>query len=121
MRSPIMKQICAGLQAAHTEDVIHRDLKPQNVLIDDRGHIRIMDFGLARSLEETGVTQSGVLVGTPDYISPEQVLGERGDSRSDLFACGVMFYELLTGELPFAAESMIDAVLRRTRERAQAP
>ncbi|MGA8027102.1 MAG: protein kinase [Bryobacteraceae bacterium] len=115
----VMKQVCAGLEAAHAEDVVHRDLKPHNVLIDARGHIRIMDFGLARSLEQTGLTRTGMMVGTPDYISPEQVLGERGDSRSDLFAFGVMSYELLTGELPFAAGSLIDAVLKRTQERAK--
>lgn len=117
----IMRQICDGLQAAHAEDVIHRDLKPQNILIDRQNHIRIMDFGLARSFEAPHVTQTGALLGTPDYMSPEQARGERADLRSDIFAAGLIFYELLTGDLPFKADSVVEKLLRRTRERARPP
>jgi len=115
----IMRQICEGLQAAHAEDVIHRDLKPQNILLDREGHVRIMDFGLARSFEQAGITHTGIIVGTPDYMSPEQARGEPADVRSDVFAVGVIFYEVLTGELPFAADSIMAALLKRTRERAR--
>lgn len=117
----IVKQICQGLQAAHSEDVIHRDLKPQNILVDSDGRVRIMDFGLARTFENTSLTRTGTLVGTADYMSPEQVRGGPIDTRSDLFAAGIIFYELLTGVLPFAAESTVAALLKRTRERARAP
>ncbi len=112
----IMRQVCRGLQAAHAEDVVHRDLKPQNILIDADGHVRIMDFGLARSFEQAGITHTGIIVGTPDYMSPEQARGEQAGVRSDVFAVGVIFYELLTGELPYAADTIMAALLKRTRE-----
>src|SRR5262249_39733616 len=96
----IVKQICQALQAAHSEGVIHRDLKPQNIMRDKNGRIVVMDFGLARSLETAGLTQSGALVGTLEYMSPEQALGQQIDHRSDIFAMGIIFYELLTGEAP---------------------
>ena len=117
----IVQQICAGLEAAHAEDVIHRDLKPQNVLIDGGKNVRIMDFGLARSLEQTGMTRTGALIGTADYMAPEQARGEEVDARSDVFAVGVIFYELLTSELAFAAKDLMTSLLRRTRERATPP
>ena len=112
----IMRQVCEGLQAAHAEDVVHRDLKPQNILVDPDGHVRIMDFGLARTLEQASITHTGIIVGTPDYMSPEQASGEQAGARSDLFAVGVIFYELLTGELPYAADTIMAALLKRTRE-----
>ncbi len=115
----IMSQICEGLAAAHAEDVIHRDLKPQNVLIGSDGRARILDFGLARPVEETGITRTGVIIGTPDYMSPEQALGQPADSRSDIFAFGIIFYEVLTGTLPFSGRSMVESFLARTRERAR--
>jgi serine/threonine-protein kinase len=115
----IVKQICAGLEAAHAEDVIHRDLKPQNILLDRQGQVRIMDFGLARTLEQSGITGTGMIVGTADYMSPEQARGEQIDARSDLFSLGLILYELLTGILPFAAESIVSTLFRRTQERAE--
>ena len=117
----VMRQICEGLQAAHAEDVIHRDLKPENILIDQQNHVRIMDFGLARSFEAPHVTRTGMLLGTPDYMSPEQARGDHADVRSDVFAAGLIFYELLTGDLPFKANSTVERLLQRTRERAQPP
>jgi serine/threonine protein kinase/tetratricopeptide (TPR) repeat protein len=114
----IIQQICAGLQAAHAEHVIHRDLKPQNILVDKQGQVRILDFGVARTLEQSSITHTGVIVGTAVYMSPEQARGDEIDSRSDLFSLGLIFYELLTGVLPFADGSIVTALLRRTRERA---
>lgn len=114
----IVQQICRALEAAHGTGIIHRDLKPQNVMRDKTGRILVMDFGLARTLEGRGMTQTGALVGTMDYMSPEQALGKSLDQRSDLYTIGLIFYELLTGKMPFAAESALASLIRRTQERA---
>ncbi|HKS74884.1 MAG TPA: serine/threonine-protein kinase, partial [Terriglobales bacterium] len=114
----IMQQVCRALEAAHSEGVIHRDLKPQNVMQDKQGRILVMDFGLARSLDADGMTQTGALIGTMEYMSPEQAMGNDLDQRSDLFTLGLIFYELLTGNLPFKADTALASLLRRTRERA---
>ena len=114
----IMQQVCRALEAAHSVGVIHRDLKPQNVMRDKSGRILVMDFGLARTLEGDGMTQTGALVGTMDYMSPEQALGKDLDQRSDIFALGLIFYELLTGKMPFKADSVVASLLKRTQERA---
>ena len=82
----IAKQVCEGLVEAHELGVVHRDLKPQNIMIDEKGRAKIMDFGIARSVEAPGVTQTGVMIGTPDYISPEQAEGEEADQRSDIYS-----------------------------------
>jgi eukaryotic-like serine/threonine-protein kinase len=111
-------QICRALDAAHSEGVIHRDLKPQNVMRDTHGRIVVMDFGLARSLESNGVTQTGALVGTLEYMSPEQALGGQLDQRSDLFAVGLILFEMLTGKVPYKADTAIASLMRRTQERA---
>ncbi|HEX3819282.1 MAG TPA: tetratricopeptide repeat protein, partial [Candidatus Sulfotelmatobacter sp.] len=114
----ITQQICRALEAAHAVGVIHRDLKPQNVMRDSSGRILVMDFGLARTLEGDGMTQTGALVGTMEYMSPEQALAKNLDQRSDLFTLGLILYELLTGVTPFRADSAIASLLRRTSERA---
>jgi tetratricopeptide (TPR) repeat protein/predicted Ser/Thr protein kinase len=114
----IMQQTCRALEAAHSAGIIHRDLKPQNIMRDKTGRILVMDFGLARTLEGDGMTQTGALVGTMDYMSPEQALGKDLDQRSDLFAMGLIFYELLTGKMPFKADSVVASLLKRTQERA---
>src|SRR5450432_460966 len=114
----VMQQICRALEAAHAEGVIHRDLKPQNVMRDPHGRVVVMDFGLARSLESEGMTQTGALVGTLEYMSPEQALGGTLDQRSDLFAVGLIFYELLTGKSPYKADTAIASLMKRTHERA---
>src|SRR5580704_11829863 len=88
---PIILQIATALDAAHTAGVVHRDLKPQNVMSDKDGRVYVMDFGIARSLESQGMTQTGALMGTPEYMSPEQAKGEKVDARSDLFALGIIF------------------------------
>jgi serine/threonine protein kinase/tetratricopeptide (TPR) repeat protein len=114
----VIQQVCQALDAAHSVGVIHRDLKPQNIMQDGSGRILVMDFGLARTLQGDGMTQTGALVGTVEYMSPEQALGKQLDQRSDIFALGLIFYELLTGNKPFVAESDIASLVKRTQERA---
>src|SRR5437867_9152819 len=93
----IIRQACLGLEAAHAAGVVHRDLKPQNIMIEKDGHIVVMDFGIAHSGESRGVTQTGSYLGTPEYMSPEQAQAENVDARSDIFSLGLIFFELLTG------------------------
>ncbi len=114
----IMRQSCSGLQAAHHEGVIHRDLKPSNIMRDGSGRVVIMDFGLAKTVQGDGMTQTGMMIGTMEYMSPEQAMGSELDPRSDLFTMGLIFYELLTGNIPFRAESAIASLVKRTQERA---
>jgi serine/threonine protein kinase/Tfp pilus assembly protein PilF len=109
-----MEQICDGLAFAHTQEVVHRDLKPANIHVQPNGQIKIMDFGLAR-LGTSEMTRTGMVMGTPHYMSPEQVKGKRADARSDIFSLGAVFYELLTGRKPFDAESL-HAVLFQVME-----
>jgi serine/threonine protein kinase/tetratricopeptide (TPR) repeat protein len=116
-----IEQVCRALEAAHAEGVIHRDLKPQNIMVDKQGRVVVMDFGIARSREMPGLTQTGVVVGTPEYMSPEQAKGEEIDSRSDLFSLGIILYQLLTGKSPYEATTSIAALLKRTHERAVPP
>ena len=114
----IIRQACTGLQAAHQEGVIHRDLKPSNIMKDASGRVVIMDFGLARTVGGDGMTQTGMMIGTMEYMSPEQAMGNELDPRSDVFTMGLIFYELLTGNIPFRAESAIASLVKRTQERA---
>jgi serine/threonine-protein kinase len=103
----LSRQICRGLQAAHEQGIIHRDIKPQNVLIDHKGEVKLMDFGIARMAEaKEGMTQAGLIVGTPHYMSPEQVQGNQLDARSDVYSMGVMLYEILGGVKPFTSSSL---------------
>ncbi len=114
----LIRQVCLALDAAHGAGVIHRDLKPQNIMQDKQGRILVMDFGLARSLETDGMTQTGALLGTIEYMSPEQGMGKHLDGRSDLFAVGLIFYELLTCKMPFKADTAMASLLKRNQERA---
>ena len=114
----IIRQSCSGLQAAHLEGVIHRDLKPSNIMRDASGRVVIMDFGLAKTVASDGLTQTGMMIGTMEYMSPEQAMGSDLDARSDIFAIGLIFYELLTGNMPYKAESAIASLVKRTQERA---
>jgi eukaryotic-like serine/threonine-protein kinase len=114
----IIQQACRALEAAHNVGVIHRDLKPQNIMQENTGRVIVMDFGLARTLEGDGMTQTGALVGTMEYMSPEQALAKDVDQRSDIFSMGLILYELLAGVTPFKAESAVASLLKRTSERA---
>lgn len=121
----IMRQIAEGLAAAHARGVVHRDLKPANVLLDGQGNAYISDFGVARSLatsglSEAGLTRRGTIVGTPDYLSPEQARGDPVDARSDLYALGLILYEMLAGKLPFAGGTLAETLTQRML-RAPAP
>ncbi|MBW8808823.1 MAG: tetratricopeptide repeat protein [Lysobacter sp.] len=109
----IARQIAEGLAAAHARGVIHRDLKPANVLIDHAGDAYISDFGVARSLAGSGLTQTGAIVGTPDYLSPEQARGEPSDGRSDLYALGLILHEMLTGKMPFDGGTISEILAQR--------
>jgi tetratricopeptide (TPR) repeat protein/predicted Ser/Thr protein kinase len=117
----IIRQVCRGLAAAHNEGIIHRDLKPQNIMVEASGRASIMDFGIAGSSETTGLTVSGAFLGTPDYMSPEQAMGQRADARSDIFALGLIFYETLTGKLPYEADTALGKIMKRTKERPVPP
>ena len=101
----LMEQVCEGLAFAHTKGIVHRDLKPGNIHIQPNGQVKVLDFGLAR-LESSTLTRDGLVIGTPNYMSPEQVLGERVDARSDVFSAGAVFYELITNRKPFQADSV---------------
>ena len=115
------KQICEGLGEAHRHGVVHRDLKPGNVMIDRDGHAKILDFGLARSIESKGITATGIIIGTPEYMSPEQVLEKTVDRRSDIYSLGVLLYEMLTGQLPFDGDSPVRVALKHVKEKPIEP
>jgi len=117
----IAKQICEGLAEAHRLGVVHRDLKPSNIMIDKDGNTRIMDFGLARSLDTEGMTEADMILGTPGYMSPEQVEGKDTDQRSDIYSMGVILYEMVTGRPPFEGDSALSIALKHKTEIAPDP
>jgi serine/threonine protein kinase/predicted Zn-dependent protease len=112
----VARQVCEGLAEAHRAGVVHRDLKPQNIMIDRDGNARIMDFGIARSVKGKGITGANVLVGTPEYMSPEQVDGKEAGPRSDLYSLGVVLFEMLTGRLPFEGETPLSVAVKQKSE-----
>ncbi len=112
----IAKQVCEGLAEAHRLGVVHRDLKPQNIMIDKDGNAKIMDFGIARSLKTKGITGTGVMIGTPEYMSPEQVEGKKVGPTSDIYSLGVILYEMVTGQLPFKGENPLSIAMKHKGE-----
>ncbi|MFB0565876.1 MAG: protein kinase [Candidatus Aminicenantaceae bacterium] len=117
----IMKQVCEGLAEAHGLGVVHRDLKPQNIMIDREGNARIMDFGIARSMKTKGITGAGVMIGTPEYMSPEQVEGKEVDNRSDIYSLGVILYEMVTGQVPFEGDTPFIIGVKHKSEKPKNP
>jgi len=118
----IARQLCAALDAAHSEGVAHRDLKPQNIMLAKDDHAYVTDFGLAKSLGAAdGMTQSGEMLGTPRYMAPEQVEAKHVDARTDIYALGLIFYEMLTGDVPFIAESTLQLMYKRANEPSPPP
>jgi eukaryotic-like serine/threonine-protein kinase len=109
-------EIARALGAAHERLIVHRDVKPQNILIDPEGSAKITDFGIARSLAEEGLTADGRVLGTTDYVSPEQALGQPVTGQSDLYSLGVVLYEMLTGEVPFSGDTPVAVAMRHVRE-----
>ena len=112
----IARQVCEGLEEAHRVGVVHRDLKPQNIMIDREGNARIMDFGIARSVKGKGITGANVLIGTPEYMSPEQVDGKEAGPRSDLYSLGVVLFEMLTGRVPFEGDTPLSVAVKQKSE-----
>jgi serine/threonine protein kinase/Tfp pilus assembly protein PilF len=112
----IGKQVCDGLTEAHSLGVIHRDLKPQNIMIDKGGNAKIMDFGIARSIREKGITGPSVLIGTPEYMSPEQAEAKEVDYRSDIYSLGIILYEMATGRVPFEGDTALSIAMKHKGE-----
>jgi serine/threonine-protein kinase len=117
----IAKQVCEGLEEAHRLGVVHRDLKPQNIMVDEEGNARIMDFGIARSLKAKGLTSSGMMIGTPEYMSPEQAEVKEVDQRSDVYSLGVILYEMVTGQVPFEGETPISIAMKHKSQLPRDP
>ena len=117
----IARQVCMGLAEAHRFGVIHRDLKPSNIMIDQEGNARIMDFGIARTFESKEITGLGIIIGTPEYMSPEQAQGQKVDQRTDLYALGIMLYEMITGRVPFEDEITLNILRKHEIEQPRPP
>lgn len=117
----LAKQVCEGLAEAHRLGVVHRDMKPQNIMIDREGNAHIMDFGIARMMSASELTEEGAIIGTPDYMSPEQVDGKEADQRADLYSLGVIIYEMVTDRVPFKGDSAMSVALKHKTEAPTIP
>ncbi|HYH45624.1 MAG TPA: protein kinase, partial [Thermoanaerobaculia bacterium] len=119
----LAKQLCAGLGAAHAQGVMHRDIKPENLILEPTGNAKLMDFGIARPIKrmQAGQTEAGFIVGTPLYLSPEQLEGQEVDARADIYSTGVVLYEIFTGELPFNGQSAVEIMMKHLRDPAPPP
>jgi serine/threonine protein kinase/tetratricopeptide (TPR) repeat protein len=115
----VFRQTCQALAEAHAQGVVHRDLKPQNIMLDKAGNVFLTDFGLARSVEASGMTQTGAVLGTPFYMSPEQVRGETADHRSDIYSLGIILYEMATGKVPYSTGSAYQVMVQRLQRAPQ--
>ena len=113
-------QMCAGLKEAHAQGIVHRDLKPENVMIDRHGNVKLMDFGIARSMEAMTLL-TGAMVGTPAYMAPEQAAGKSVDHRADIYALGLMLYEMFTGVQPFRADNLVALAMKHVQESPRPP
>jgi serine/threonine protein kinase len=114
-------QICDGLESAHRQGVIHRDLKSQNIIVNDTGELKIIDFGLALCAHQEGMTATGLILGTPEYMAPEQVAGKKADERADIYSLGIILYEIFTGKVPFGGDSAIAIGFQQLREDPSRP
>ena len=109
-------EISRALGAAHGRGIVHRDVKPQNVLVDEEGSAKVTDFGIARSMDDSGLTAEGRVLGTTDYVSPEQALGHDVNGQSDIYSLGIVLYEMLTGDVPFHGENQVAVAMKHVRE-----
>src|SRR5215467_4211484 len=109
----VLRPVLGGLAVAHREGLVHRDIKPENVLISDDGDVKIADFGLVRAVAEAKITSTSVILGTAAYLAPEQVASGETDSRGDVYAVGVLVYELLTGQTPFTGDTALAVAYQR--------
>src|SRR6187399_3356156 len=109
-------EIARALGCAHAHEIVHRDVKPQNVLLDVEGSAKVTDFGIARSLRDDGLTADGRVLGTTDYVSPEQALGHDVDGQTDIYSLGVVLFEMLTGDVPFHGENQVSVAMKHVRE-----
>jgi len=117
----ILRQCCLGLREAHTQGIVHRDLKPHNVMLDKNGEVHVMDFGIALSQETRGLTRTGAILGTAEYMSPEQAEGRKIDHRADIYSLGITIYEAVTGTVPFSGETQWEVIRKQMQDRPRAP